>query len=246
MKRLLSSFTVLCICLIVIGQEPESFSYKTFIRDTGGEPVIAKTVSVRVSIVEENQPGTIIYCEIHHTETDQQGLVSLSIGEGSDKKGDFEAIDWNAYKYFLKIETDITGGSDYKYTGTSQILVIPYMLPPKSLKKPVPDVREDKLFLSRKYIGKFIDFRHTGPSSSNGKNIIWIKTSMESSFGKISAYGKKCEFSVGDNLYLKRTFYNPGGVSGYWVYRIENDSSVFYRLTDFQHDRKVAVDTWFK
>lgn len=231
---------------MVIGQEPESISYKTIVCNANGEPVASRIVSIRVSIVLENNPESVIYREFHHPETNKQGSVSLTIGEGADKTGDFTEIDWNANKYFLKVETDVRGGSEYTNSVTTQILVIPYILPPKTLKKPSPDVLEDKLFLSRKYAGKFVDYRHTGPATLNGPNIIWIKTSMEPTFGKISAYGKKCAFSAGDNLYLKRTFYNPGGVSGYWVYQIENDSSVFYRLTDFQHDHKVAAESLFK
>ena len=246
MRRLLLTLAIFGFCCMVTGQEPESFIYKTVVRNIAGDPVASKIVSIRVIIVSEDKPETVIYSELHHPETDKQGLVSLNIGAGSDKNGDFESIDWNAKKYFLKIDADVTGGSDYKNALTSQILVIPYMLSPGTLKKPSPDVLEDKLFLSRKFAGKFIDYRHTGLSTFNSPNIIWIKTSMESTFGKISAYGKKCGFSVGDNLYLKRTFYNPGGISGYWDYQIENDSSVYYRLTDFQHDRKVAVETWFR
>lgn len=246
MKRLLLTLIVFGLCLMVIGQEPESFSYKTIVRAATGEPIASKTVSIRVSIVLETNPESVIYSELHHPLTNQLGLVSLTIGEGADKTGDFTDIDWNANKYFLKVETDARGGSDFNNVVTTQIMVIPYILPPKTLKKPSPDVIEGKLFLSRKYVGKYIDYRHTGPTTFNGPNIIWIKTSMESAFGKISAYGKKCGFSTGDNLYLKRIFYNPGGISGYWVYQIENDSSVFYRLTDFQHDQKVAVETWFR
>jgi len=231
---------------MMIGQEPESLSFKTIVHNVAGEPVVSKIISARVSIVLENNPESVIYSELHRTATDQVGLISIIIGYGSSKTGNLSDIDWNANKYFLKIETDANGGSDYTNVLTTQILVIPYILPPKTLKKASPDVLEDKLFLSRKYAGKFIDYRHTEPSTFSGPNIIWIKTSMESTFGKISALGKKCGFSAGDNLYLKRTFYNPGSISGYWVYQIENDSSVFYRLTDFQHDHKVAVETWFR
>jgi hypothetical protein len=91
-----------------------------------------------------------------------------------------------------------------------------------------------------------MDYRHTGPENYDGPNIIWVKTSMEDVYGKISAYGKKCEFSEGDRLYLRRTFYSPGIVSGYWVYTLENDSSVSYRATDLQHDREVFIKTWFE
>lgn len=106
-------------------------------------------------------------------------------------------------------------------------------------------MNEEKLFISRKFVGTFIEYRHTGPDTYNGPNIIWIKTSLESIYGKISAYGKKCKFSVGDKLYLRRSNYSPGGVSGYWVYQIENDSKVYYKTTDFQHDRKVLTETFF-
>lgn len=113
-------------------------------------------------------------------------------------------------------------------------------------KKASTDIQEDELIITRKYVGVFMEYRHTGPENYDGPNIIWIKTSMEDVYGKISAYGKKCEFSDGDRLYLRRVFYSPGIVSGYWVYNIENDSSVSYRATDLQHDPEVYIKTWFE
>ena len=107
-------------------------------------------------------------------------------------------------------------------------------------------IQEDELIITRKYVGVFMEYRHTGPENYDGPNIVWIKTSMEDIYGKISAYGKKCEFSEGERLYLRRVFYSPGIVSGYWVYNIENDSSVSYRATDLQHDREVYIKTWFE
>lgn len=105
---------------------------------------------------------------------------------------------------------------------------------------------EDDLIITRKYVGDFIEYRHTGPENYDGPNIIWIKTTMEDRYGKISAYGRKCDFTVGERLYLRRKFYSPGIVSGYWVYVIENDASVSYRATDLQHDREVFIKTWFE
>jgi hypothetical protein len=104
---------------------------------------------------------------------------------------------------------------------------------------------EDQLVVTRKYMGDFIDYRHTGMETMSGPNIIWIKTSLDSTYGKISAYGKKCDFSDGERLYLRRVYYSPGGLTGYWEYRIENDSSLYYRVTDFQHDRRILVRDWF-
>jgi hypothetical protein len=106
-------------------------------------------------------------------------------------------------------------------------------------------LKDGTIFITRKYVGQFIDYRHTGPNTFSGPNLIWIKTSMENTFGKISAYGEKCEFSFGDRLYLTRTYYSPGGISAYWVYRIENAATLYYRATEYQNDKKVLTKSWF-
>lgn len=112
-------------------------------------------------------------------------------------------------------------------------------------KKSYTNVQEDQLMITRRYVGDYIEYRRTNPEDFTGYNIIWIRTTQDSTYGKISAFGKKCEFTPGDRLFLKRTYLSPGGISGYWIYRIENDSSVTYKLTDFQHDRGVPVQSWF-
>jgi hypothetical protein len=113
-------------------------------------------------------------------------------------------------------------------------------------RKSTSEITEDDLIITRKYVGDFIEYRHTGPENYEGPNIIWIKTTMENQYGKISAYGRRCDFAAGDRLYLRRMFYSPGIVSGYWVYVIENDGAVSYRATDLQHDREVFINTWFE
>lgn len=111
--------------------------------------------------------------------------------------------------------------------------------------QPSSFLEDGEFFITRKYVGNYIEYRHTGIDTFSGTNLIWIKTSMENTYGKISAYGKKCEFSVGERLYLTRKYYSPGEISEYWVYIIENDSSLYYRVTEFQNDHKVMVKDWF-
>ena len=103
---------------------------------------------------------------------------------------------------------------------------------------------EDKLLITREYVGNFVDYRHTKPSSFGDPHIIWIKTTRDTTFGKISVYSKKCEFNEGDRIYLRRIYTSPG-VFRYWVYQIENDFSVSYRASEFQQDKKVLVQNWF-
>ncbi len=107
-------------------------------------------------------------------------------------------------------------------------------------------VRENQLLLTRKYVGNFVEYRQHVPEKFGEPHLIWIKTTMDSTYGKISAYGQKCEFREGDRLYVRRTLYSPGSTSGYWLYQIESDDNkAFYRLSDFQHDRQILVQNWF-
>lgn len=69
---------------------------------------------------------------------------------------------------------------------------------------------EGELVTTRKFAGVYLDFRYTVTEDLPRTDLIWIKTSMENRYGKICAYGKNCEFSAGDRLYLTRKFLNPG------------------------------------
>jgi hypothetical protein len=104
---------------------------------------------------------------------------------------------------------------------------------------------DSELVTTRKFAGLFIDYRATVTDELPKVEVIWVKTSMESRYGKICALGKKCEFSQGDMLYLTKKFFSPGMVGGRWEYFIENDSSVTYQLTDYQSDKKVFSESWF-
>jgi hypothetical protein len=245
MKRLLSCLIVLGLCLLVSGQIVESFNYQTIVHNSHGKPVASRVVTFRCSILSGNDYDSVIYSENHKAKTDKRGLVTLKIGNGTEETGDFKHVDWSSDKYFLKVETDTTGKTNYTEMGITQILVVSKTFPVETSKDSSLST-EDKLFISRKYIGKFLDYRQTGPKDENGPNIIWIKTTMESTYGKISAYGKKCQFSAGNNLYIRRSYYSPGLISGYWFYQIENDNNIYYRLSDFQYDRKVKVESFFK
>jgi len=114
-----------------------------------------------------------------------------------------------------------------------------------TLTKPT-SLQEDELILTRKYVGNFVEYRPYLPEKFSDPYLIWIKTTMDSTYGKISAYSQKCEFNSGDRLYLRRVYYTPGMASGYWIYQIESaDNRIYYRLSEFQHDSKIFIDTWF-
>lgn len=107
-------------------------------------------------------------------------------------------------------------------------------------------VQEDSLIITRKYVGNFIEYRQHVPEKLGEPYLLWIKTTMDSTYGKISAYGERCDFQKGEKLYIKRTMLSPGTISSYWEYKIESDDSgITYRLSEFQHDRKNLIRNWF-
>jgi hypothetical protein len=107
-------------------------------------------------------------------------------------------------------------------------------------------VKEDSLILTRKYVGNFVEYRQHIPEKFGEPYLIWIKTTMDSTYGKISAYAERCDFKMGDRLYIKRIQLSPGPVSTYWEYQIESDdNSIIYKLSEFQHDRKNLIQNWF-
>ena len=106
--------------------------------------------------------------------------------------------------------------------------------------------KEREIFITRKYVGSFTDYRYTKPSGIGKPHLVWIKTTQDSVYGKISAYSRKCDFAPGERLYIRGVY--PLIRNGYWDYYIENDQDkkLSYRLTKFQHDKEVIINTCFK
>ncbi|MFT6843278.1 MAG: hypothetical protein ACJASR_002054, partial [Psychroserpens sp.] len=86
-----------------------------------------QAVGMQISILQTTITGTAVYIETQTATTNINGLVSLEIGTGSTSDN-FATIDWSAGPYFIKTETDPTGGSSYTITGTSQIMSVPFAL----------------------------------------------------------------------------------------------------------------------
>jgi hypothetical protein len=246
MQKVLSILFVIAFYSTGYAQKPESILYQVVVKNLSGEILASKGVALKVSIISDNPSGPVVYTEFHDLTTDKKGVASINIGTGNNRLGNISSIDWGEGTYFIRVETDIAGNHVYNELCTTQLLTVPGEGQRKSSRRAGEIVIEDQFLMTRKYVGEYIDFRHTGSETLNSPNIIWIKTNLDKTYGKLSALGKSCEFNPGDKLYVRRIFYSPGDVTGYWVYQIENNASVFYRLTEFQYDKKVYVETLFK
>jgi uncharacterized protein (TIGR02145 family) len=108
------------------GQAPSKMSYQAVIRNSSNTLVSNQPVGMRISILQGSASGTAVYVETQTPTTSDNGLVSIEIGGGTVVSGNISTMDWANGPYFIKTETDATGGSNYSITGTSQLLSVPY------------------------------------------------------------------------------------------------------------------------
>jgi hypothetical protein len=122
----------LLVSATVFSQVPEKISYQAIVRDAGNNLVTNKTVGMQISILQGSATGTPVYVETHTPGTDINGMISIEIGGGTVVSGNFTTIGWASGSYYIKTETDPTGGTTYTITGTSQLLSVPYSLHAKT------------------------------------------------------------------------------------------------------------------
>jgi hypothetical protein len=109
-------------------QAPNKMSYQAVIRNNSNALVTDQSVGMRISILQGSASGSSIYVETQVPTTNTNGLASIEIGGGTVISGNFSSINWANGPYFVKTETDPTGGANYSITGTSQLLSVPYAL----------------------------------------------------------------------------------------------------------------------
>ncbi len=127
------TFLVFQISHSLLAQAPQSFSYQAVVRNSSGQPLANQQVSLRISILKGGEFGTFVYVETHEGTTNKFGLMNKNIGGGNAIAGNFESINWSDGPYFLKIEMDAAGGTNYSEMGTSPLLSVPYALVAKTI-----------------------------------------------------------------------------------------------------------------
>ena len=121
---------ILFVCSLGSGlraQAPSSFNYQAVARDADGT-VITGSVSLRFTLHEDNTAGITRYSETQQATTNDQGIFSLAIGNGSPVTGNMTAVDWANHQYYLQVELKPSGSGSYTTMGTAQLLSVPYAM----------------------------------------------------------------------------------------------------------------------
>lgn len=109
-------------------QSPAQISYQAIVRNQNNQIMANQQISLRISIHEQAIEGNTVYTETHEGETNQNGLISIAIGNGKQVMGTFEQISWENFQHYLETAIDLEGGDNYNITSTSMIQSIPYAL----------------------------------------------------------------------------------------------------------------------
>ena len=125
---LLSIFLLLGFSITIQAQAPQAFQYQAIARSNNGLPITNQAIGLRISIISGSPTGSILYVETQNPTTNQFGLFTLEVGQGTIANGTFNNIAWGSNGHYLKVEMDETGGNVYQDMGTVQLRSVPYAL----------------------------------------------------------------------------------------------------------------------
>ena len=132
MKKTIYAFLGTCMLLLfvqqTIAQVPQGFNYQAVARNSVGVLIANTPLGVKLTIHQGSAAGTVVYSERQTPTTNQFGLFTVTVGQGTLISGNFTTINWASGNYWLEVGLDVTGGTSYLAMGTSQLLSVPYAM----------------------------------------------------------------------------------------------------------------------
>ena len=125
MKRYLLIIAMLISSVVIMAQAPQSMNFQALVRNASNELVTNQQVTIEVSVV--NSSNDEVYKEQQSVMTNENGVATMVIGEGTPLIGAFSEIVWSAdsYKLLANIKTD---NDENEYSGVTPLLSVPYSL----------------------------------------------------------------------------------------------------------------------
>jgi len=159
LSKTLFTIGAFCIWFTVYSQTPQGFSYQAVVRNSSGSPVANKTVGVRITL--ENASHVAYYTETQSKTTNEQGVMSITIGTGAVVGNNlFENIPWSNGDVYMKIEVDPDGGTAYTAMGNAmQLQAVPYALYAENTKEVVSQptaLDDDPIFVVKNKTGQVV------------------------------------------------------------------------------------------
>jgi hypothetical protein len=122
------AFSLTVLSTQVQAQVPQKFNYQGIARDAKGNPIGKQNMSVKLTVLPASDATEGEYEEIQTVTTNEFGLYTLQIGNGTPLKGEMSAVKWETGNKYIKVAIDPKGGSDFVDAGTNQLLSVPYAI----------------------------------------------------------------------------------------------------------------------
>ena len=131
MKKTLLTLTSILFCAITFAQSvPQGINYQAVARDANGDLLMNQALTIQFSVISDISTGNISWQENHQDTTNDYGLFTAIIGQGTStsagSSATFDVIDWGASNHLLKVEVDY--GSGLVDMGTTAFMSVPYAL----------------------------------------------------------------------------------------------------------------------
>ena len=112
----------------------DGFQYQAVVRKSDGKELTNQKVSAKFTIFSKTPSGNVdVYSEVQQVTTNQFGLISHIIGRGRPQSAiKLSDVDFSVSNYYLKVELDLTGGSNYQPFGSTELIAVPFALYAKS------------------------------------------------------------------------------------------------------------------
>ena len=130
MKKLLLLFFIALSSSLVYGQVPNQINYQAVARNSVGNVLPNRKITIRLSIRDENATGSVLYKETRTITTNSFGLFNVAIGSAgaNNTTGSISSIAWASAEKFIQVEIDPEGGANFINMGSAQLLSVPYAL----------------------------------------------------------------------------------------------------------------------
>ena len=117
--------TILAVILLMaVGVTAQKLSYSSVVRNsTTNELVVNENLTVTISIANSNG-GAVVYSETHSVTTNQNGLVTLLIGDGTGVTGSMSDVTWQTA--YITSNYTLPDGSHVQ--NTAPVTAVPYAL----------------------------------------------------------------------------------------------------------------------
>jgi uncharacterized protein (TIGR02145 family) len=147
MKKFICSIIFLLCFVVAWAQSPNMMSYQAIIRNSANQLIVSSQLGVRVSLLQGSATGTVVFRETYNPNpmTNSNGLLGLNIGSGVSITGSFGQVNWSQGPYFVQVEVDPTGGTNYSISSVSQLQSVPFALHAKTAESFPPGTQSGEM-----------------------------------------------------------------------------------------------------